>query len=65
MIGLNLEPKWACSLQCHLSRLGIFGTTSEQASPERRPLDTEAVESSAGTDQGATPKKARKKKAEK
>ena len=38
---------------------------SEQASPERRPLDTEAVESSPGTDGGGTPKKGRTKKGEK
>ena len=38
---------------------------SEPGSPERPAPDTEAMESSPGTDQGDTPKKGRKKKGEK
>ena len=38
---------------------------SQPGSPEHRPPDAEAVESSPGTDQGDTPKKGRKKKGDK
>ena len=43
----------------------FFGTTSQPGSPERRPPDAEAMESSPGTDQGDSPKKGRKKKGDK
>ena len=48
-----------------LPPLDIFGTKSQQGSPKRRPLDTETVGSSPGTDQGDTPKSGREKKGEK
>ena len=38
---------------------------SEPGSPERPAPDTEAMESSPGTDKGETPRKGRKKKVEK
>ena len=43
----------------------FFGLMSQPGSPECPELDAEAMESSSGTDQGDTPKKGRKKKAEK
>ena len=43
----------------------LFGTMSQQGSPERRSQDAEGLESSPGTDQGDTPKKGQKKTGEK